>query len=155
MKQRTINPYLAFLAVTLFVGGTPMILAEDKNITIKSGVFPKDSLQETIKDTPTSKETEVTQLRDPFLPWGEIPGKGPPPRPLQLKLKGIILGPKKPLAIVEDAKGTSYIITEKQDLGDGRTITAIRKDRIMIQERSGKIIELMNLETKESPILKP
>jgi len=63
-----------------------------------------------------------------------------------MKLKGILWSAKKPLAIVEDAAGISYIVTENQEIGDGRTILAIKKDRIIIKERSGKTIEIKLLE---------
>ena len=93
-----------------------------------------------------STEEKKAPPRDPFLPWGEVPGKGPPAPPLQLKLKGILWSAKKPLAIVEDAAGISYIVTENQEIGDGRTILAIKKDRIIIKERSGKTLEIKLLE---------
>lgn len=63
-----------------------------------------------------------------------------------MKLKGILWSAKKPLAIVEDAARISYIVTENQDIGDGRTILAIKKDRVIIKERSGKTLEIKLLE---------
>jgi hypothetical protein len=118
---------------------------EVKATAKKGGDSLKVQASDSTKKNPTTEEKKVPP-RDPFLPWGEVPGKGPPAPPLQLKLKGILWSAKKPLAIMEDAAGVSYIITESQEIGDGRTILAIKKDRVIIKERSGKTLEIKLLE---------
>jgi len=118
---------------------------EVKAVAKKGGDSLKVQASDSTKKSPSANEKKAPP-RDPFLPWGEVPGKGPPAPPLQLKLKGILWSEKKPLAIVEDAAGISYIIAGNQEIGDGRTILAIKKDRIVIKERSGKTLEIKLLE---------
>jgi type II secretory pathway component PulC len=136
-----------FIAISYYFAIWPASLfSETAQATGKKG---GDSLKvqasDSTKKSPSVNEKKASP-RDPFLPWGEVPGKGPQAPPLQLKLKGILWSAKKPLAIMEDAAGVSYIITESQDIGDGRTILAIKKDRVIIKERSGKTLEIKLLE---------
>lgn len=130
------------LAFLLWVIGVSCIKAEEKGKLNTTKPTSRDSIEKAA----APKDTAAQNLRDPFLPWGEVPGKGPPPPPLQLKLKGILWSAKKPLAIVEDAARISYIVTENQDIGDNRTILRIKKDRIVIKERSGKTLEIKLLD---------
>jgi type II secretory pathway component PulC len=144
-------PFILFSILLLGPLGTSPIKGEEKG----KPAVTKPSTPDSLKKASAPKDTVAQNLRDPFLPWGEVPGKGPPPPPLQLKLKGILWGPRKPLAIVSDAQGISYIVSENQDIGDGRVIQAIKKDRILIREKSGKVIELKCLETQENRLFKP
>lgn len=147
-KHKTIIVVVSIcIAVSCIITPQPSSLycGEVKAVAKKGGDSLKVQASDSTKKSPAG-EVKKASPRDPFLPWGEVPGKGPPAPPLQLKLKGILWSTKKPLAIMEDAAGVSYIITESQEIGDGRTILAIKKDRVIIKERSGKTLEIKLLE---------
>ena len=86
---------------------------------------------------------DPSEKRDPFAPFDLVPRKQYDPNKSeleqfdlsQLKLKAVILGIGDPKALVEDATGKGYNLTEGTKIGPNNgTVEKIEKDKIIIIE---------------------
>lgn len=106
-------------------------------------------------ETATERETTKNsqRIRDPFSPFipKESPGQKNPGSALtpplqhydleQLKLVGIVVSEnqEKKMAIVQDPRGRSYVVTKGTLIGQrGGTVAKILDDQVIIEERTGK-----------------
>lgn len=76
--------------------------------------------------------------RDPFLPAGEAVKSDSP----IVKLKGVVWDSRRPLAVVEDGAGTTYIVKAKDKIGEDQLLS-IKPDRITLRKKNGKTYELI------------
>jgi type II secretory pathway component PulC len=58
-----------------------------------------------------------------------------------VKLKGVVWDSRRPLAVVEDGAGVTYIIKSGDRVGEDQ-LRAIKPDRIVLRKKSGKTYEL-------------
>jgi hypothetical protein len=75
-------------------------------------------------------------FRDPFSVSGSF-GGGSDERQAALTLKGVLWSPTRPLAVVEDATGTSYRVEEGDPLGEARVVS-ILVDGIVLDKGGGE-----------------
>jgi Tfp pilus assembly protein PilP len=147
---------------------SPTVTVVKKDRSRKPEVAPKKEEEKTVAE---KKEPPYTYnpvgKRDPFKPFIALGPKkpGPPKTPLtplqrydvsELKLVGILKGPKGYQALVEDAGGKGFIIGKGTLIGrgDGR-VKEIHENRVVIEETYKDIFGQIKRREISMPLKKP
>jgi type IV pilus assembly protein PilP len=146
----------------------PKATVEKRARSRKPEVAPKKEEEKAVAE---KKEPPYTYnpvgKRDPFKPFIALGPKkpGPPKTPLtplqrydvsELKLVGILKGPKGYQALVEDAGGKGFIIAKGTFIGrgDGR-VKEIHENRVVIEETYKDIFGQIKRREISMPLKKP
>jgi len=82
--------------------------------------------------------TATAELRDPFTPPAPVPPGGTPLERLdidQVRLVALVYDARHPRALLEDAAGIGYVVTQGTPVGRrGGTVLAIEPGRLRIRE---------------------
>jgi hypothetical protein len=106
-------------------------LGQPSEVVRAAPVPPSPGVEQGLGGAPTAS------TRDPFSPASEAIKSDSP----IVKLKGVVWDSRRPLAVVEDGAGVTYIIKSGDRVGEDQ-LRAIKPDRIVLRKKSGKTYEL-------------